>query len=162
MAMEATEPIRPVDILDGGRRRRAIQDWECSTCGGPATAFRDARERSEYAISGMCSPCQSAFFPVISQEFIIETNEATVTIAVDLQRDGAAVIEAFACEDDAIYDIGIWSVDAQARAGVASLVIAAVTAWCTEYKVVLDDGVTDSALVFSDLRACLSAGALTA
>jgi hypothetical protein len=158
----AIEPIRPVDRLDGGARVHAIQARECTFCGGPATEFRDEQERKEYAISGACSPCQSAFFALISHEFTIESDTTTVTIAVDIKQDGAAVIEAFAYDEEAdeTYDIGIWSVDAEARLHVGPAVITAVKQWCTLYKVVLDDKVTATPLVFADLLTFLRTSAL--
>jgi len=157
----AIEPIRPVDRLDGGARIHAIQATECTMCGGPATEFRDEQERKEYAISGACSPCQRAFFPIASEEFSIESDTTTVMVSVDLREDGSAVIEAFAFEEDGdTYDIGLWSADAEMRMRIGPVVIAKVKLWCTEYKVVLDDGATSSTLVFADLLTFLRTGSM--
>ena len=44
-----------------GRTARIEAD-ECTTCGGPADAFRNARSEREYTISGMCQDCQDSVF----------------------------------------------------------------------------------------------------
>jgi len=37
-------------------------------CGGPASEFRDAISRREYAISGLCQRCQDSVFGVGEEE----------------------------------------------------------------------------------------------
>jgi hypothetical protein len=43
-------------------RETAILEDTCATCGGSATAFRDALSEKEYTISGMCQRCQDDIF----------------------------------------------------------------------------------------------------
>ncbi len=55
-------PFRPIDMLDGGRRRNAIIGNHCSECGGFALSFSDEVSQTEYLISGMCQNCQDLTF----------------------------------------------------------------------------------------------------
>lgn len=43
-------------------RTTAIKADVCVLCKKPATKFRDALSRKEYAISGMCQDCQDKVF----------------------------------------------------------------------------------------------------
>jgi len=147
----------PIDYVDGGARRHAIEHGECSTCGGEAKQFRDQKSQNEFKQSGMCQGCQDSFFTQTSSDFEFHGIATTVTIAVDLRRDGSATIEAFAFDADTgdVSDIGLWTVDAETRKAIAPMVVDKVKAWAVEHKVLLDDGVTDSEVVFRDFRVFL-------
>ena len=43
-------------------RTTAIQGNRCTTCRGPAKAFRDPLSRKEFSISGLCQECQDNVF----------------------------------------------------------------------------------------------------
>lgn len=144
---------RPVDVIDGGVRASAIQTDTCQACGGSAKDFRDQASKNEYRLSGMCQACQDSFFTYTARDFELHGPETTVTISVDMRRDGSATIEAFGMRHGSeFYDIGIWTVDKETRKRVAPLVIVKVKGWAAVHKFVLDDGVTDSRLVFEELR----------
>lgn len=42
--------------------REAVREQRCAQCGKEAVAFRDELSRKEYAISGLCQPCQDEAF----------------------------------------------------------------------------------------------------
>src|SRR5262245_2953111 len=108
----------------------AIEDLrKCSACGEQAQEFRDDLSAREYRISGMCQDCQDRFFTETAEQFELHGGDMTITIAVDVRRNGSATIEAFAVSDDGVYDIHTWTTDATARKRVASVVIVAVTMW---------------------------------
>lgn len=48
--------------LYGRSRTESITSGICVTCGGDATAFRDALSQKEFTISGMCQGCQDKTF----------------------------------------------------------------------------------------------------
>ena len=48
--------------LTGVSRVGAVAEASCVTCKGEANTFRDSLSQKEYAISGMCQPCQDSVF----------------------------------------------------------------------------------------------------
>lgn len=145
---------RPVDRLDGGARRTALESRTCSACGSEANEFRDQKSSVEYGLSGMCQDCQDAFFTESSRDFELHGPDAVITITVDIKHDGSTTIEAFAYrqESDDIDPIGNWTVDKETRPIIESLVTATVDTWRSQRNIALDEEDSQVALVYDDLK----------
>ena len=49
--------------INGGVDRRTMIDADlCTSCGGPATDFKDELSKREFTISGFCQKCQDDIF----------------------------------------------------------------------------------------------------
>lgn len=51
-----------ITFLFGIDRRASIKECLCTSCGQPASVFRDGLSRREYSISGLCQACQDIIF----------------------------------------------------------------------------------------------------
>jgi len=64
--MEPSQKSEQVDNditrLFGIDRRASIRGCLCTSCGQPASVFRDGLSRCEYSISGLCQACQDTVF----------------------------------------------------------------------------------------------------
>lgn len=54
--------------ISGKDRKTVIATGQCAMCEDPDMDFREAIDRAEYAISGMCQKCQDVAFAEPSDE----------------------------------------------------------------------------------------------
>ena len=59
---KSTEIDGLLSKIFGIDRKEAITKNLCAMCKKPTKGFRDARSLKEYAISGLCQPCQDRLF----------------------------------------------------------------------------------------------------
>jgi len=52
----------------GNARSDSLATQRCVMCKGPATEFKDALSRKEYAISSLCQECQDMVFQEFPEE----------------------------------------------------------------------------------------------
>ena len=58
----AIEAVLDAQLPAGVSRRESIEANRCVSCREAVTGFRDAESEREYAISGLCQPCQDWVF----------------------------------------------------------------------------------------------------